>query len=136
MTIFKNRTRIGAAVLSVALLAACGGGDKNDEAAAASEEDNTEIVEVEADAGEVKVDVAPSTQKLIDLCLEDGGTEQICGCTIQAMEDAIGAEELATVAELAEEDADAASLYVEDIIGNKLEVATKMSTSVNECMGG
>ena len=118
--------KIGAMALLFAALSACGGSGENTAIEA----------EAQPSAAPVKVDVADSTQKLIDLCMADGGSEEICGCNIQALEDALGAEELAKVAELAEQDDDSVDDYLEGLINDKVDIAMKMANSMQKCMGG
>lgn len=127
--------KVGMLLIGVAMLVACGGAqDSSDEAAIAAGSEARQISEDVLQASESRE--TSTTQKLINLCVENGGDGEMCGCNILAMEEALGAEGLAKVAELSEQDNDAATDYLDSLVDGNAEIAMKMANSLQACLGG
>ena len=138
-----SRIRFGALVLSAGLLAACGSGDKFDNAAPdelpgavkadTAEGSGTEAPDPAATAGTS----APSSvkaQKLVDMCIAEGASAEVCACQITAVEDGLDPGDFVRLVDLAEAgDEDAAKSMLSDIMSNNPHIAAQMSNDILNC---
>lgn len=155
---------MGTAAVAAVLLVACGGSTDDvaekaaDTAAKVEEtvktttdevveagtevvEEATEVVEGVVEEGTEVVEEATeasssSAQALVDQCVAEGETEEICNCQIGVVEEALGEDDFSTLVELAKNDDEAgAEKLMTDIMSEKPEVAMQMGMKMVGCAG-
>jgi len=76
-------------------------------------------------------------QPLIDQCVAEGETAEVCGCQITAVEDALGEENFGKLIELTQnEDEAGAEAFMTEIMTEKPELVMKMGTQMMGCSAG
>jgi len=146
----SGKVRLSAAALAATLLVACGGGSKDGdkvETKASEVIENAEgamedaVEDTMADAkdamSEVETaDMSSDAQALVDQCVAEGESAEVCGCQINAVEDALGEDHFATLVELAKNDDEAgAEALMTEIMTDDPATAMKMGTAIMGCTG-
>ena len=161
MTISNSRLRLGAAAFAAVLLAACGG--SKDEAdtkpadtgttiessestgsmeASSSDADTSTDADTSADTGTssdgVETAAVPAEAKaLVDMCVAEGETEEVCGCQINVVRDTLGDDDFAKLVDFADQEDEAgAEAFLADIMSEKPDSAMKMGAGVMGCVQG
>ena len=132
--------RIGAAAIAAAVLAACGGGGEDvaettEETTVTVEETVEETVETVEETTETVESV--NAQALVDQCVAEGESEDVCNCQIGAVEEALGTEDFSKLIDLAKnDDEEGAEQLMTEIMSEKPEIAMEMGMKMMGCTGG
>lgn len=94
--------------------------------------------EMAKDAGDVVNQVAgvsSGAQVLIDRCVAEGETAAVCGCQVDAVENALAEEDFDKLIEFTENDDEAgAEAFLGEIMSNTPQVAMEMGTGIVACI--